>query len=1459
MLAIAALPAKRVRGSCMTKIVVPLKRRFSPVAKDQDGAERNDYLDLWGYGNPIGWPEIDTRYRTVILAPGGAGKTHEMLERAEYLYGQHSASFFIRIEDIHANFETAFEVGDNTQFTAWLNSSEEGWFFLDSIDEARLGSNRAFEKALRQFESRIRPAKDRAHICISSRPYSWQPRADFDFVDQLFPSDVQQHEATGGDLDAEEIPDVQGERQTALEVYQLKPLDLEAQRIFAEHHSVSRIDDFMTAIQRADLTDLAGRPFDLEGLIGKWQADGSLGGRHELLDYIVTRRLDEIDPGKAQAAPLSRERARAGAQIIAAAVLLTGEPGIHVPDAVPNRQGIVATDLLPDWDQKDVANLLLRPIFNDVLFGMVRFRHRDVRELLAAEWFAGLLAKGLRPAVEALIFREQYGRTIVTPRLRPMLPWLILMDDDIREKALTLSPEIAMEGGDVAQLPVLVRQKLLHDVVALIAKREGNSASDNSAIARIAQVDLSQDTYALIEQYAANDDVIFFLGRLVWQGGMSDCIPPLLLIAKDAGRGKYARIAAARAVMTCCGDAQKKCLWQALLEASGELNRELLAEMVENSTANGETVERFLTAIEQLPPYKRYSTSGLTPAIHRFIERLPVEKANAGQPLFRLVEGLNKFLDREPWMERGDCHVSEEFAWLMAPATHAVERLVAARSEDALSAASIAVLLKIPAVRFWRDGDVDEHKNKLGELVPVWPELNDKLFWQSVAQHRAAMTTPPATLTVVRQIDWFGHYWKFDTSRFDDVLNFVRTGGGGHSDDRSVALSLAFQLYELAGKLAGWLKVLRDAAADDTELQRLLTDLENPQETESQRRWRKKEQTHKQKRRQEKRIRAAQRTAWIARLRADPDIVRRPPGLEPDQFSNDQYWLLGEIEKDVSRVSRGQAGTNWQSLIPDFGEEVAKAFRDAAIAFWRLYKPGLRSEGADTGSIPYALIFAMTGLSIEVHESDDFPKGLSTAEVEQALRYLTKELNGFPVWLPEFYKAHPVQTMAAIRKELDWELANSKTDQGMHYILHDLAYYAPWLHHEIAPVLSGWISCHEVPNHDVMRQCLTIIAGGEISANRMAEISRRKIENGAPTEHLPIWYALWVDSEPESGIPALDTWLASLDVDAAGAAAEHFIVTLVGSRGSGPDIKFNQGRYKQPQHLKALYVLMHRLIRVEDDNNRANGSAYSPERRDDAQDARNSLFAMLAELPGKEAYVAITDLTTEHPAADHRAWMAQRARARAESDGDLAPWSVDQIVQFGRSGTRTPRSNRELFDQGVLQLNALKHWLEDGNESPAATWQRVDNENEMRNLITGQINKNAAGVFRCAQENQLPNSQRPDIWFASNQVQSPVPIELKLLDKDWSGPKLSERLRNQLVGDYLREDGAECGVMLLVWQGAVPRKRWKIGGQLVGICKLSEALEAYWTSIATNFPGVSAIKVVVVDLTLRDSKASSGP
>ena len=108
----------------------------------------------------------------------------------------------------------------------------------------------------------------------------------------------------------------------------------------------------------------------------------------------------------------------------------------------------------------------------------------------------------------------------------------------------------------------------------------------------------------------------------------------------------------------------------------------------------------------------------------------------------------------------------------------------------------------------------------------------------------------------------------------------------------------------------------------------------------------------------------------------------------------------------------------------------------------------------------------------------------------------------------------------------------------------------------------------------------------------------------------------------------------------------------------------------------------------------------------------------------------------------------------------------------------------------------------------------------------------------------------------NNQVSNPVPVELKLLDKGWSGPDLCERLRNQLVGDYLREDGSTCGVFLLVWQGREKGSRhWMIDDKKVGINDLQSALEHYWEGVSSDYPGVEAIEIIVIDLTVRGTKS----
>ena len=309
------------------------------------------------------------------------------------------------------------------------------------------------------------------------------------------------------------------------------------------------------------------------------------------------------------------------------------------------------------------------------------------------------------------------------------------------------------------------------------------------------------------------------------------------------------------------------------------------------------------------------------------------------------------------------------------------------------------------------------------------------------------------------------------------------------------------------------------------------------------------------------------------------------------------------------------------------------------------------------------------------------------------------------------------------------------------------------------------------------------------------------------------WYAVWVDVDPETGVDALKVYLDGLGPDEGSRAAQLFITTLMGSsrggRASGP----NFGNFHTPGYLKSLYVLMHRHIRVTEDIDRSGGGVYSPGLRDEAQTAREGLFNLLAELPGKAAFIALSELIEEHPDPNARSWMESRARRRAEQDGDLERWTAKQIAEFGEKLTRTPKSHRQLFDLTVARLADLKDWLERGEYSPYRTWQRAADEGEIRVLVSGWLNQKWGNPFTVAQESELANRQRTDIRLQSQSVPSPVPIELKLLDKRWTGPKLCERLRNQLVGDYMREATGGCGVMLLVWQGNGPDRRWKIDGR----------------------------------------------
>lgn len=1411
---------------------IQLDRKFSQLLSGTDSTSLStDYsLSSQGFGEVKTWESLLSERSCVILAEAGAGKTKEFEECAKKLIQENKYSFFIRIEDIDSDFIDSFEVGDANSFEAWLSSAnEEAWFFLDSVDEARLDDQRAFHKAIRKFSRKIKPGSLRCHVYISSRPYSWRFKEDEDYINSEFSFSLE---------DKSQI--------CKFKVFTLSPLSYQEIEQFCKIRLVSNINNLINEIERFDLLALAERPFDLESIIKKWNDQGELGSRLDILQYNIEQRLKESHTLDRKSIPISFEKLIEGAQRLAAAVVLTRKSDIGVPVLQQTKDSLNASSILSEWSNNEISRLLESGIFNDIIYGAVRFRHRDICEFLAAKWFSKLLNADDRHSVENLFFREQFGEKIVVPTLRPILPWLILLDEKICQDVVKLQPEIAFESGDPSQLSIQIRKQLFSQFVERIAKNlDDRTVRDNDSIAKIANSDLEEEVLSLIQTYSENDDVIFFLGRMVWQGKFTKCISLLKPMALDSIRSMYSRRVSTRAIMACGTRAEKIELWTELNQSKETLDRTLIVEIIDEIEPDQEIIQLLICSLQKATPYKKYEYSGLNQTLDKFVQRCNAVLS------YQLLLGIAELLKEKPFYEIEEYKVSKKHAWTFKTAFKIIKQLIENHSALTFEYTTMELLINVRALEY-QDGYIDsEEKQKLKLLISGWDELNDKLYWTSIVTARKRYCEQgQESLTDDWRISCLGHFWEFDANSFDRLLKYIEIKE--LIDDKLIVLNRAYTVYIQHNKPDWMLARIQMSTLRYPVLFKHLTYLINPIKSEIQENFEKKEKIRKS-RREIKQIRDTKsRLDWINSLKDNPYQLINSPHISKAELTNNHIWLMNELDSGKISTKR-DAFFNWQALVPEFGEKVAQAYRDASIKFWRVYKPRLHSEETlERNSTSYGLIFGLAGLEIEFNEDPDFFSKLNYDEVQNTLRYISWDINGFPSWLEKFHQIFPDDVVAAVNQEIIWELESShpEIEQYYNHILHDLFYHAPWLHNYISPKIFEWLKGNSKLLHmDTNRYALQILLNSDIAKENFSVLAQQKINELDLLEHKAWWYSLYVDSTPDLGICSLTNWLESLTNEDATYVSQVFISHLIGKR-DAINGKAGNDEFKKIKYLKALYILMHKYIKLEDDMDRANTGVYSPGLRDDAQDSRDLLFKYLKEVPCAESYYAIKNLVKEHTDEKRQIWLLKTASSIALSCGDIKPWDPEQLLQFEVSKNINPKSHKELFDLALLRITALRDWLENGDYSPYQTWQRVEHETEMRNLIADELRKMANNKYSISQENELANSQRTDIRLDNPIVNNPVPIELKILDKGWSGSDLCERLRNQLVGDYLRERTAGCGIFLLI--SLSTNKNWKIQGNTISLTELERALQEYWYSIAHEWVGIDSIKIVVIDLNKRN-------
>lgn len=1413
---------------------IQLDRQFSLLPRNKTD-EYFEYQSESIYSDKLQWDSLLLEYRTVILAEAGAGKTTEFIQQAIKLEAEGKRSFFIRIEDIDKDFIESFEVGNEDFFDEWLQSKDEAWFFLDSVDEARLESPRQFDKAIRKFARQIKSAVHRCHIYISSRPYSWRFEKDESLLNtEIFLAS--KHSSEDKKINS------------SLKVYTLCPLNTSQIEQFCSVRSLENTESFLSEIQIYNLMSLAERPFDLENMIAKWKDDKKLGSRTEVIQHnIHSCLLDKHNEDRTTQVELSRDKLEEGAQRIASIVTLTGKVNIRVPNSPRNNECIDASELLPEWNKNDINYLVNSAIFNDVVYDAVRFRHREIREFLTAQWFKKILNSDNRLGIEALFIREQFREQIITPLLRPILPWLIPYDEKLKSKILQIQPEIAFEGGDFFQLSLSDRGKFLESLVNKIASSQGHRGMmHNEDIARIASQDLENHTDELIQQYFSNKDVIFFLARLAWKGNMVKCLPSLLPIALDITNDVHTRAVCIRTIICCGQRANQIDLWQSLNNKSGALDLQIIAELVDHIEPDAETIQLLLNSLKSANKPEEYEATGIMQALEKFSNKCDEDL------LFEFLNGLAALLFTAPFYEEEYCKISEKYSWLVKISLQIVIRLIQMNSRHVFNQKIIEMLISIGALVYKQDivesfeFSFSDENQKLKQLITQLNELNDGLYWQTVKIARDYHGKLDDNWVIHHSND----LWEFKADSFERLIGYVQTKQ--LMDDKFLAFNRSFQIYSQNDKPEWMLQQLKDISTEYPMLEERLNLWLNPPPREKNDEDLELEEKHEiikreiaEKYQQEK----LAREEWIKSLKENPDQITISHNSIEGNLTNNHIWLMDEckVNPDV-HTSWGTRYINWKALRIEFGEQVAHKYYDEITQFWRIYKPKLNSEeNIEKGRIPYELVFSLTGLEIEARENQNFPSNFNIAEVENALRYITWEMNGFPTWFEKMYQAFPEATIKAVLKELIWSLDNSED-----IILSDLVYTARWLHVDIASAILNYLLTNQIILIEKLQAyVLEILLNGEITSEQFVTLAYKMLGQSEGKDQA-LWYALLVDSDPNAGISLLKTWLLGLSEEDATHAAQVFITHLINQRGI-EQVAINgragKGIIKTAKYLKQLYIIVHQYIKIEDDINRSDGGVYSPTLRDHAQRSRDSIFQKLSEMVNSESYHAIKELVNQESNQSRAIWMNQIAYRIAVSCGNLKKMSIDQVLDLEKSGIIHSKTHKELFALALLKINALKDWLENGDTSPFLTWQKAKIENEMRVLIAGQLSKESQGKYTISQEDEKANGQRTDIRFDKPNITS-VPVELKILDKNWKGKDLCERLRNQLIGDYLREENAGCGIFLLVAQNII-EKTWEINGKQVILSELENVLQEYWHSIAHEWPKIDSIKVIVIDLNKR--------
>lgn len=180
---------------------------------------------------------------------------------------------------------------------------------------------------------------------------------------------------------------------------------------------------------------------------------------------------------------------------------------------------------------------------------------------------------------------------------------------------------------------------------------------------------------------------------------------------------------------------------------------------------------------------------------------------------------------------------------------------------------------------------------------------------------------------------------------------------------------------------------------------------------------------------------------------------------------------------------------------------------------------------------------------------------------------------------------------------------------------------------------------------------------------------------------------------------------------------------------------------------------------------------------------------------------------------------------------------------------RVPRNRADLFHLATARLSKFKEEVESAEISIRRECGEHWTEPDFQDWFQRRLRAAANGLYTLSSETKIDPGKFLDLRFDAPGVDGAVSVEVKVATfAHWSYATLEERLKNQLVGQYLRAQNARHGVYLLI-RAKADRDWQDHEGKTLLWPELLLRLQAVADAIVAERPDIDDVRVFGVDVT----------